>query len=172
MVRPAYEFMSSEAAPLHGIRYIQHGYGVPESPPQSPPDIATRVRARPYFPFERMLVDATVDDVLDAHRGVMKIRNSDQLFRIGRVIRTTSHVQRTLKLDGAINVGAIRGIVPLILELTIDITLTTTFSVESLICWKIRLLSGQKNFESPNLKCGYKISMYHICMEQGHRIQR
>ena len=111
MVRPAYEFMSSEAAPLHGIRYIQHGYGVPESPPQSPPDITTRIRARPYFPFQRMLVDATVDDVLDAHRGVMKIRNSDQLSRIGRVIRTMSHVQRTLRLDGAINVGATRGII-------------------------------------------------------------
>lgn len=47
MVRPAYEFMP-DTAPLHGIRYIQQGYGVPESPPQSPPKISTRVRARPY----------------------------------------------------------------------------------------------------------------------------
>jgi len=172
MVRPAYEFMSSEAAPLHGIRYIQHGYGVPESPPQSPPEFTTRLRARPYSPFHRILVDAAVDDVLDAHRGVMRTQSSDQLSRIGRVIRTMNHVQRTLKSDGAINVGAIKGIFPLILGLIIDITLTTIFSVESLICWKIKLSSGQKNFGSPNLRFGYKIWMFHICMEQGRRIQR
>jgi hypothetical protein len=77
MVRPAYEFMpDTGGAPLHGIRYIQQGYGVPESPPQSPPEINSRVRARPYGPLWMMDL-MTVVDVLDVLRAVMRIRSSD-----------------------------------------------------------------------------------------------
>lgn len=46
MVRPAYEFMS-DVAPLGDMRYIHHGYTAPNSPPQSPPEIVPRLRARP-----------------------------------------------------------------------------------------------------------------------------
>lgn len=55
-----------------------------------------------------------VDGVLDAHRGAMRIRNLDRLFRIGLATRTTNRVQRSRKLDGAINVGAIRGIIAIL----------------------------------------------------------
>jgi hypothetical protein len=48
-VRPAYEDMP-EPDPLASVRYIPHGYNVPESPPQSPPEMTTRLRARPYYP--------------------------------------------------------------------------------------------------------------------------
>jgi len=43
MVRPAYEYMSESAT-------VSCGYNIPRSPPQSPPAITKRVRARPYFP--------------------------------------------------------------------------------------------------------------------------
>jgi hypothetical protein len=46
MVRPAYEFMS-DVAPLGDLRYLQHGYTTPNSPPQSPPEIVPRLKARP-----------------------------------------------------------------------------------------------------------------------------
>ena len=44
MVRPAYEYMSESAT-------VRYGYNIPQSPPQSPPEITKRVRARPYFPL-------------------------------------------------------------------------------------------------------------------------
>jgi hypothetical protein len=45
MVRPAYEFMTESATTMEVMRY---GYGIPESPPQSPPErTAQRIRARP-----------------------------------------------------------------------------------------------------------------------------
>ena len=44
MVRPAYEFMPESTTTIGQIRY---GYTIPESPPQSPPEIVRRVRARP-----------------------------------------------------------------------------------------------------------------------------
>jgi hypothetical protein len=55
-----------------------------------------------------------VDGVLDAHKGAMRIRNLDRLFRIGLATRTTNRVQKSHKLDGAINVGAIRGIIAIL----------------------------------------------------------
>lgn len=50
--------------------------------------------------------------VRDALRDAMRIRNSDLLFLIGRVIRIMSHVQRIHKLVGAINAGVIKGTDP------------------------------------------------------------
>ena len=44
MVRPAYEFMTTD----QGVRYVQNPYCAPHSPPQSPPEILPRPRARPY----------------------------------------------------------------------------------------------------------------------------
>jgi hypothetical protein len=46
VVRPPYEFMT-EAPSLRDSRYA---YTAPESPPQSPPENATRLRARAYMP--------------------------------------------------------------------------------------------------------------------------
>ena len=52
-----------------------------------------------------------VDDVLDAHRVAMRIQSSGPSSRTGLVTRTTNHVRRTLKSAGAINAGAIKGII-------------------------------------------------------------
>ena len=52
-----------------------------------------------------------VDAVHARRKGVMKTRNFGLLFPIGLVIKTMNRVQRTLRLAGAINVGATRGII-------------------------------------------------------------
>jgi len=49
-----------------------------------------------------------VATVRDRRPVVMRVRNLDLWFRIGRVIRIMSNVQRILKSDGVINVGVIR----------------------------------------------------------------
>ena len=51
--------------------------------------------------------------VLEGLRDVMRTQNLGQLSLIGPAIRTMSHVRRTHRSDGAINVGAIKGTKPL-----------------------------------------------------------
>lgn len=106
MVRPAYEYMSDPAS-LGAVCHLQHGYNAPQSPPQSPPMSYPRPRARPYYPFHSN--SDQVGDVLDEHRDATRILNSDLSFQIGHVIKTTNHVQKTLRSVGAINAGAIKG---------------------------------------------------------------
>lgn len=45
-IRPAYEYMDTNS--LEDVRYVQHTYNVPNSPPQSPHAHHPRLRARPY----------------------------------------------------------------------------------------------------------------------------
>lgn len=104
-IRPAYEYMDANS--LEEVRYVQHTYNVPNSPPQSPHAYHTRLRARPYALYIRGLMIVAV--VQGRLKGVMRILNFDLLYPTGLVIKTMNHVQRIHKSVGVINAGAIKG---------------------------------------------------------------
>lgn len=72
--------------------------------------------------------------VQDERKVVMRILNSDLLYLIGLAIKITNRVQRTRRLVGAINAGAIKGMHHSYSLLTIDIILMRTFIVANLNC--------------------------------------